>query len=154
MSRISPRITVATIVERDNRFLMVREQINGHLKYNQPTGHVEHGETLVAAAQREALEETAWQLHISHLVGTFIFQAGTQGPLYYRYCFVGEPIKRLDDYQLDSDIYDNQWLTADEIFACEEYHRSPLVTPCLQQYLAGIRLPLEAIYEHPWPTTI
>lgn len=151
MNRFSPRITVATIIERDEKFLMVREEIQGELRYNQPAGHVEAGEQLSQAAFRETLEETAWQVEITAFVGVFIFQAGINGPIYHRYCFVGEPKSYDKKQRLDADIYDTQWLTFDEIKAARAQHRSPLVLPCLTQYLAGRRLPLDTLYEHPWP---
>ncbi|MDP9139205.1 MAG: NUDIX hydrolase, partial [Pseudomonadota bacterium] len=37
--RWSPHVVVASIVERDGRFLMVEEQISGALRLNQPAGH-------------------------------------------------------------------------------------------------------------------
>lgn len=151
MNILSPRITVATIVERDGKFLMVRENIDGELRYNQPAGHVEAGELLSQAAFRETLEETAWQVEINAFVGVFIFQAGIQGPIYHRYCFAGNPKSHDKVQRLDTDIYDIQWLTIDEIKAVKNQHRSPIVLPCLTQYLAGKRLPLDIIYEHPWP---
>jgi ADP-ribose pyrophosphatase YjhB (NUDIX family) len=54
-----PHITVATIVERAGKFLMVKEKSGGRLVYNQPAGHVELNESLLDAAIRETLEETA-----------------------------------------------------------------------------------------------
>ena len=48
-----PDLTVAAIVERDGRFLLVEERINGARVLNQPAGHVEDGEALLAAVCRE-----------------------------------------------------------------------------------------------------
>ena len=43
------------------------------------------------------------------------------------------------------------WLTADEVRASAARHRSPLVLQCIEDYLAGVRHPLSAIYTtHPW----
>src|SRR5690625_4833993 len=86
----SPRITVATVVEDNGKFLMVREMIQGELRYNQPTGHVEAGEHLMQAARREALEETAWEVELNAFVGVFVFQVAPGGPVYHRYCFAGD----------------------------------------------------------------
>src|SRR4029079_12215435 len=56
----TPEVTVAAVVMRDGRFLMVEERIAGELVLNQPADHLEDGETLEAAVIREAREETAW----------------------------------------------------------------------------------------------
>ena len=56
-----PEVTVAAVVMRDDRFLMVEERIHGKLVLNQPAGHLEDRETLLDAAIREAREETAWR---------------------------------------------------------------------------------------------
>ena len=42
-----PDVTVATIVVRDGRLLMVEERVNGGLVLNQPAGHLEPDESLV-----------------------------------------------------------------------------------------------------------
>ena len=40
-----PHVTVAAIVERDGRFLVVEEHTADGLRINQPAGHLEAGET-------------------------------------------------------------------------------------------------------------
>ena len=62
-------LTVATVVEKDNLFLMVRETRDGVQVINQPAGHVEPGEDILHAALRETLEETGWE-HWGHLLPT------------------------------------------------------------------------------------
>lgn len=152
MNSFTPRITVATIIEHHQRFLMVREDKHlGELLYNQPAGHVEANEKLVVAAAREVLEETAWEVDISAFVGHYIFQSAVHGPVYFRYCFAGTALTFHEDRALDPDIHDTVWLTQDEIRAVSHLHRSPLVLPCFEDYWAGRRLPLDTIYEHPWP---
>ena len=67
---IRPAVTVATVVERGGRFLLVEEETRHGLRLNQPAGHVEGGESLVSAAARETLEEAAWRVDPTALVGT------------------------------------------------------------------------------------
>ncbi len=69
MNSFEPHITVATVVEQDGRLLFVREHQDGALVLNQPAGHVEFGEDLMQAAYRETLEETAWQVEVTDLLG-------------------------------------------------------------------------------------
>lgn len=151
MNSFEPRITVATVVEQDGRFLMVREHADGKLVLNQPAGHVEAGESVVQAAFRETLEETAWQVEITALLGFYVYQPKRGGAIYYRSCFVGTPIKHDSGQKLDTGIVAAEWLSADELRACPKEHRSPLVMRCIDDYLSGRRLPLDAIYQHPWP---
>ena len=66
---VRPVLTVATIVERDGRFLMVEEETRNGIRLNQPAGHLELGETLPAGATRETLEETGWHVSAIALVG-------------------------------------------------------------------------------------
>jgi len=53
-----PHVTVACIVQAEGKFLVVEETIRGKVTWNQPAGHLEANETLIAAAKRELWEET------------------------------------------------------------------------------------------------
>jgi len=151
MNSFTARITVATVVEQDGKFLLVREHANDQLVLNQPAGHVEAGESLVQAAFRETLEETAWHVEITDFLGVYIFQPARDTGIYYRFCFVARPLKHDSRQKLDREIVEAVWLSADDILARRAEHRSPLVAQCLQDYLGGRRLPLDSIYQHPWP---
>lgn len=151
MNSFEPHITVACVVEQDGRFLFVREMSKGQEVINQPAGHAEFGETLVQAAYRETLEETAWQVEITDLLGWYIFQPHKGGGVYYRTCFVARPLSHDPRQKLDTGILEAVWLTPEELRAQRDQHRSALVERCLDDYLAGRRLPLDTIYQHPWP---
>jgi ADP-ribose pyrophosphatase YjhB (NUDIX family) len=151
MNSFQPHITVATLVEQDGRFLLVREQADGRSVLNQPAGHVEAGEQLVQAAFRETLEETAWQVRITGLLGMYVYQPYRGAGVYHRYCFIADPLKHDPGQKLDTGIEEAVWLTREQLNACRAEHRSPLVQRCVEDYLSGRRLPLDAIYEHPWP---
>jgi 8-oxo-dGTP pyrophosphatase MutT (NUDIX family) len=144
----TPHATVATIVERDGRFLMVEEESDDQRVFNQPAGHVEEDETLVVAAVRETLEETGWQVRPDSLVGLYTYKAPSNGVTYYRFCFVATTLARAQDYQLDDDIIAAHWLSRDELEARRDQLRSPLVLQCIDDYLAGRRYPLEFVTEH------
>jgi ADP-ribose pyrophosphatase YjhB (NUDIX family) len=55
-----PNVTVAAVVERDGRFLLVEEDTERGRLYNQPAGHLDECESLLRAVARETLEETAY----------------------------------------------------------------------------------------------
>ena len=45
-----PNVVVAAIVEREGKFLLVEEEADGKRVLNQPAGHLDEGESLVALA--------------------------------------------------------------------------------------------------------
>ncbi len=140
-----PHVTVATVVERDARFLLVEEYSNGNLVFNQPAGHLETDETLQQAALRETLEETAWEVQLLGVVGVSLYTAPANGVTYLRSTFAARPLRRLQQ-DLDKAIVRAVWLSLEEMRACSGKMRSPLVIASVEQYLAGSCYPLELIY--------
>lgn len=139
-----PHITVACIIEKDGKFLMVEELCNGELVYNQPAGHLEPGESLQEAAIREALEETGWHVQPTHVLGVsrYVSQAGI---IYYRTSFIAEAISHDPTATLDEGIINAPWLSYEELRSRPEKLRSPLVLKNIEQYLSGQRYPLTLI---------
>jgi len=147
-----PSVTVAAIIERDGRFLLVEEETSDGIRFNQPAGHLDPNESLVEAAARETLEEAAHDFTPTALVGMYMsrYVSSRTGKevTYLRFAFAGE-VGRQHDRPLDHGILRAVWMTRDELLACEEKHRSPLVMRCVDDYLAGQRAPLSLIYTHP-----
>lgn len=141
-----PHTTVATIVEREGKFLMVQEKSGGRLVYNQPAGHLEANETLLEAACRETLEETAWRVRLEKFLGVYQYTSPLNGITYIRHCFVASAIEPQTEQALDPDIVDALWLSLEQLEACEPTElRSPLVLEVLRDYLAGKAYPLHVI---------
>lgn len=141
-----PHITVATLVEKEGRFLMVEERSNGAIVFNQPAGHVEEGESLVEAALRETLEESGWQVRLSGFLGSYVLTIPDKGRTYYRFCFIAEAGRQVSQH-LDTDIIAAHWLSHEEVLARTDQLRSPLVLQCIEDYRAGKRYPLDIIKE-------
>ncbi|MBL8460803.1 MAG: NUDIX hydrolase [Zoogloea sp.] len=140
-----PNVTVAAVVERDGRFLLVEEETEDGLRFNQPAGHLERGESLLAAVAREALEETAHVFRPSFLVGIYQWPRPTGDVTYLRFAFGGE-LGGFDlERPLDVGIVRTVWMTLDELKVTRPRHRSPLILQCCEDYLAGCRYPLELI---------
>ena len=143
--RWNPEVTVAAIVERDSRFLIIEERINGHLVLNQPAGHLEDRETLLDAVVRETREETAWRLTPQALVGTYLWRNPANERTFLRFSFCGT----VDDYRstqpLDTGIVRTHWLTHEQLMHQQARLRSPLVLRCIEDYLGGVRQPLESV---------
>jgi 8-oxo-dGTP pyrophosphatase MutT (NUDIX family) len=140
-----PDVTVAAIAETDGRFLVVEERINRRLLFNQPAGHVERGETLLAAVIREAREETAWRFEPEALVGVYLWRNPTSRREILRFAFTGRVSDHDATQRLDRGIIGTHWLTRSELEAREERLRSPLVLRCVHDYLAGRRSALDGI---------
>lgn len=146
--RFKPNTTVATIIEEDGKLLFVEEMDQSIPVFNQPAGHLEANETLIQAAKREVLEETGHECEITHYLGLYTYTAPSNGVTYHRHCFIGHSTHYDENLPLDTGIIGIKWLTLDELIA-SKCARSPLVIKCAQDYLDGIRYPLNLIYEHP-----
>ncbi|MCM2308191.1 MAG: NUDIX hydrolase [Sulfuritalea sp.] len=146
MNRIwKPNVTVAALIERDGRFLLVEEETDDGLRFNQPAGHLDESESLLAACAREALEETAWAFTPTALVGIYQWPRPQGDITYLRFAFSGELGAHEPGRVLDDGILRAVWMTPDEIRATAARHRSPLVSRCVDDYLAGRRFPLDLI---------
>lgn len=144
--RWTPHVTVATVVVRDGRLLLVEEAIDGRQVLNQPAGHLEPDESLAAAAVRETLEETGWTVRLSAFIGTYQWTA-PDGTPFLRFAYAAEPVSHDPDRPLDDGILRALWLTPAELKADPDRLRSPLVWQVVEDYLAGQRHPLSIVKE-------
>ena len=140
-----PHLTVATIVEKSGKFLIVKELSDGKVVLNQPAGHVDEGETLLEAALRETLEETGWHVTIDSLIGFYMYTSPGNGVTYFRALFKSTAVEEVPDFKLDEGIIEAQWLSLDEIRQQASILRSPMVLQCVEDYLSGKKLPLDCI---------
>jgi len=140
-----PHVTVAAIIEQDQRFLFVEEETSNGLQFNQPAGHLEDGEDLIAAVKREVQEETAWQFEPEYIVSIQLWRKNPDFPSFVRVCFSGRCHSHNPIQQLDEGIAATHWLTRDEIETERHRLRSPLVLISLDEYLGGQRYPLSLL---------
>lgn len=140
-----PDVTVAAVVERDGKFLLVEERASGRVVLNQPAGHLERGETFLHAVQRETLEETGWTFVPREVVGIYVWQPEHIARTFLRVAFRG----RLEGHDparpLDHGILRTRWLDREQLMAAEARHRSPLVARCVDDYVGGVRYPLDLL---------
>ena len=142
-----PNTVVATIVERDGRFLLVEEEADGRAVFNQPAGHLDDGETLLEAAKRETLEESGWHVEPTDLVGIYRVAPPGKDITYLRFCFRARAVSHDAARKLDKEIIRAVWLTREELVAEQARHRSPLVLRCIDDAIAGHSYPLSLIHD-------
>ena len=142
-----PHATVAAIIERDNKFLMVEELIRGERLFNQPAGHLDPDESLLDAAIRETREETAWNFTPEAITGIYRWKHPVSGKTFLRVAFCGPCDDHQAEQTLDDGIIHAVWMTRDEIVAQKNHLRSPMVIDCIDDYLAGKRFPLDLLID-------
>ena len=152
-TRWKPSVTVAAIIERDGRYLLIEEHTPEGLKLNNPAGHLDPGESPADGCARETLEETTHHFTPTALVGVYLsrFKRPATGEdiTYLRFAFCGELGEVMPGRTLDHGIVRTLWMTPDVIRASAARHRSPLLLRCMEDHLAGRRLPLDAVYTDP-----
>ena len=152
-TRWKPSVTVAAIIERGGKFMLIEEQTSEGLKLNNPAGHLDPGESLIDACAREALEETTHRFNPTALVGVYMsrMQRAATGEdiTYLRFAFCGELGDAVKGATLDTGIVRTLWMSPEEVRASVDRHRSPLLLRCMADYLAGQRLPLPLLYTDP-----
>jgi 8-oxo-dGTP pyrophosphatase MutT (NUDIX family) len=140
-----PDVTVAAIAERDGKFLLVEERAGGRVVINQPAGHLEDGETFLQAIVRETLEETAWHFEPRVVVGVYVWRPEHSARTFLRVAFAGVLLGQEPGRPLDRGILRTCWMTRAELASPRLRLRSPLVSQCVDDYLAGKRHPLSLI---------
>jgi 8-oxo-dGTP pyrophosphatase MutT (NUDIX family) len=151
--RWKPNVTVAAVIEKDGRYLLIEEHTQEGLRLNNPAGHLDPGESPAEGCARETLEETAHPFTPTALVGLYLsrFQRPATGEdiTYLRMTFCGEVGDFQPDLPLDTGIVRTVWMTPEEVRASADRHRSPMVLRCIEDHLAGNRYPLDLIYTDP-----
>ena len=152
--RWNPSVTVAAIVEKEGRYLLIEEHTLEGLRLNNPAGHLDPGESLIEACARECLEETAHPFKPKQLVGVYQsrFQRAAkngkpaQEITYVRFAFSGDISSRVAGQALDDGIVRVIWMSLAEVRASAALHRSPLVLQCIEDHAKGQRFPLDLIH--------
>ena len=156
-ARWKPSVTVAAVVERAGRYLLVEERTPEGLKLNQPAGHLDPGESPQQAVVRECLEETACAFVPQALLGVYLARferpardgQAAEDITYLRFAYCGTVGEPEPGRALDQPIVRTLWLTPDELRAQAHRLRSPLVLRCIADHAAGVRHGLDAVQADP-----
>ena len=150
MSRLLPRIAVSAVIEREGRYLMVEEDDLDRRVFNQPSGHLEHGESIIEGICREVLEETAWEFEPDAIIGVYRLNLPERETTFVRICFSGRVIVHHPEQPLDDGILAATWLTREELEAEGAARmRSRLVLASILDFESGRRFPLELLRDFP-----
>ncbi len=144
-----PHATVAAVIERDSKFLLVEEVIHGAHVYNQPAGHLDPDETLLDSVIRETREESAWLFTPEAVTGIYLWKHPDNGETYLRVAFCGQCSDHDPKQALDTGIVQAVWKSRDELLRRPEQLRSPMVINCIDDYLDGKRYPLSILNDIP-----
>lgn len=144
-----PRVTVACVIERDGRFLLVEEEIHNERLVNQPAGHLEPGESLIEAAVRETREETGWQVVPTGLIGVYQWASPHSREQYVRFAFSALAETHDPGLPLDAGILRALWLEPSEIDGIRHRPRSPMVLRNIADARRRAPLPLDALHAYP-----
>ena len=149
-TRWKPNVTVAAIIEREGRYLLVEENTAEGLRLNNPAGHLDPAESPAQACARETLEETAHLFTPTHLVGVYLSRLRREHTgediTYLRLAFAGTLGEHQAERTLDQGIVRTVWMSPDEVRASRARHRSPLVLQCIEDHLSGQHHPLNLIH--------
>ncbi|MGR9072704.1 MAG: NUDIX hydrolase [Gammaproteobacteria bacterium] len=140
-----PHVTVAAVIEKDRRFLLVEEETTEGLAFNQPAGHLENGEDLISAIKREVIEETAWKFEPQSVIAVQLWRKDILSETFLRICFSGYCHSYDPEGELDDGIVETHWLSRGEIAARRKRLRSPLVLTSIDEYLCGRKFPLSIL---------
>lgn len=92
-----PNTTVAVVLEHAGRYLLVEEETDDGLRFNQPAGHLDHGESLLQACVREAREETGYVVRPTALVGIYQWSPPARpGLSYLRFAYAADLASELE----------------------------------------------------------
>lgn len=147
MSTWTPHATVACVIERNGEYLMVeeRDKVTGAMVFNQPAGHLDDNENLIAAACRETLEETGWRIEPVGMLSIALYKPPSRDTTYFRTTFLARPIECVEGAIIDPDIHAVHWLDYEAIAALSDKLRSPLVLAAIDRHRRGICYPLDVI---------
>ena len=128
----------------DQEVLLIHRQ--RYDDWSLPKGKGKVDELSPSTAVREVLEETAHHFEPEYLVGIYQWTRPQGDITYLRFAYGGRLRGEELGRRLDEGIVRAVWLTLDEVRACADRHRSPLILQCIEDWRAGQRHPVSLVH--------
>lgn len=108
-------VVVGSLVKRDGKYLLVKENPEGREVYNLPAGHVDKDEQLEAAAVREAKEETGYDVRLIEQIALYHESA----PQSVKHVYLAEIIGGEEKAQ-EGEILEVVWCSFEDVSILEQ----------------------------------
>jgi len=132
-------LTVAAVIEHDDKYLLVEEYAMGRRVFSQPGGHIEADEAPEQAVIRETLEETGCTVECQDLIGVYLWIHPQTRQQFLRLVYVAKFVDCDESLPLDDGILSRRWMNLRDLEDRRSTLRSPAVLRCVQDYVAGKR---------------
>jgi mutator protein MutT len=132
-------LTVAAVIAKDGRYLIVEERAMGGTVLNQPGGHIEAGETPEQAVVREVLEETGCTVVCKDLIGVYLWIHPQTRQQFLRIMYVADFVSRDETRPLDKTTVAVRWISASDLNDRRRSARTPVVLRAVRDFEAGLR---------------
>ena len=132
-------LTVAAIVEHDEKFLLVEEQAMGRCVFTQPGGHIESDESPEQAVVREVLEESGCTVECGEMIGIYLWIHPQTRQQFLRIVYAATFVSCDESLALDDGVLARHWMTLGDIRHRHASLRTPAVLRCVEDYIAGRR---------------
>jgi ADP-ribose pyrophosphatase YjhB (NUDIX family) len=138
-------LTVAAVIEKDGRFLIVEERASGVTVFTQPGGHIDAGESPEEACAREVLEETCCDVAVNSLLGVYLWIHPQTRQQFLRVMYVADLLRENATDKRDDGIHAVHWMDVANLVRRRKSLRTPVVLRCLDDYTSGKRQPVSVL---------
>lgn len=146
---IRTKVYVGTIIEKNDRILVVHEGNPPYPGWGWPGGHLLFGEDLASCAIREVREESGYQVTLQGLVGIYQREVIGHEDDYLRIVFFGTAVGRKKKI-LDQQVEEVSWKRAAELTSQQFHFRKPHLKTELNDYLSDQKAPLSFFKLYRW----
>ena len=109
-----PRLGASACVWKDGKVLLIQRARPSLGQWSLPGGHVEFGETALAAAQRELLEESGVHADLAEFVGLYEIIRANPAMHYAIACYCG--LWTSGEAKASSDALTERWVAPAELY--------------------------------------
>jgi len=132
-------LTVAAVIEHDDKYLLVEEYAIGRRVFSQPGGHFEADESPEQAVIRETLEETGCTIECEDMIGVYLWIHPQTRQQFLRIIYAAKYVSCDESLPLDEGVISRRWMSLQDLRDRKAVLRSPAVLRCVEDYNSGQR---------------